>query len=150
MNGEVCRSLMQERIDGGDVTKIPNMLAAAQFLLQITWLPEPGTIASDPVSKDAAVFEGTLRNMEHIAAASAFTQSVLLAADNAGFKTYWSSGGPLREAKFFSRLEIPQNQLLLGSIFLFAGVQRKSEVKSGSLADKRGYLDDWSRWVDIS
>jgi len=150
LGGDACRKLMAERVAEGDQTKIPNMLAAAQFLLQVTWLPDTGTIKGDVTAKEGEVFEGTLRNMEHIAAGSAFVQSLLLSADAAGFKTYWSSGGPLRGSAFFDRVGIPQNQLLLGSVFLFPGEPENSEVKSGSMAEKRGPVTSWSRWVEIA
>lgn len=143
-------ALMHHLIASGDTTKVPNMLAAAQFLLQITWLPDQGTIIADGRGKEGAVFEGTLRNMEHIAAASAFIQSVLLAAEETGFKTYWSSGGPLRSAQTFEILAIPQTELLLGSIFLFPDKPQNAEIKPGAMAERRGNLTDWSRWCEVS
>jgi len=141
-----CHGLMQSLIDNGDTTKVPNMLAAAQYLLQVTWLPDPGTITGEATSNEEPVFSGTLRNMEHIAAGSAFIQSLLLATEDAGFKTYWSSGGPLRGKSVFKALDIPLTELLLGSIFLFPDEQKHAEIKPGKLADKRGTFTDWSRW----
>lgn len=150
LDWQACQALKNWRLENGDTTKIPNMLSAAQFLLQVTWLPDPGTISGDVTSKDGEVFKGTLRNMEHIAAASSFIQSLLLAADVAGFKTYWSSGGPLRTPETFDLLGIPKNQLLLGSIFLFPADPSNVEIKAGALAEKRGSIEDWSRWAKIS
>ncbi|MEM9329680.1 MAG: nitroreductase family protein [Pseudomonadota bacterium] len=150
LSGNACRKLMGHMIEAGDTTKIPNMLAAAQTLLQITWLPDPGTIIEDRSAKDTPIFEGTHRNMEHIAAASAFVQSLLLAADSSGFKTYWSSGGPLREGYIFDWMKIPSDQLLIGSVFLFAEQQQEAETKAGALADKRGSVSDWARQVEIT
>ncbi|MDJ0614620.1 MAG: hypothetical protein QNJ29_13200 [Rhizobiaceae bacterium] len=141
-----CHELMHMLLDTGDATKVPNMLAAAQYLLQVTWLPDPGTFSGESQSKEDPMFSGTLRNMEHIAAASAFAQSLLLAAEEAGFKTYWSSGGPLRKKPVFDALGIPHTELLLGSIFLFPNEPKHAEIKSGNLADKRGAPNDWSRW----
>ena len=145
-----CQYLMQNLIDRGDTTKVPNMLAAAQYLLQVTWLPDSGTILGDATSKEEPVFAGTLRNMEHIAAGSAFIQSILLGAEQAGFKTYWSSGGPLRGEDVFSALGIPAIELLLGSVFLFPDEPKSAEIKQGNLASKRGQLSDWSRWCEIN
>ena len=136
-------------IRSGDATKIPNMLAAACGLLQVTWLPDEGTIKGDVTAKDAPVFDGTLRNMEHIAAASAFVQSLLLAADAQGFRTYWSSGGPLRGGEVFSLLGIPDTQLLIGSVFLFPADPKDADVRPGALANARGEVGDWSRIVEI-
>ena len=140
-----CRKLMDAMIHSGDTTKIPNMLAAADYLLQITWLPDP----QDENEKCETAFMGTQRNMEHIAAASAFTQSLLIAATDAGFRTYWSSGGPLRSDKVFSMLDIPVGEILLGSIFLFPQDVGNSEIKAGGMHDRRGALEDWSSWREV-
>jgi len=145
-----CMDLMNALIVAGDQTKIPNMLAAAQYLVQVTWLPDEGTLLSKVPVKEGAQFEGTLRNMEHIAAASAFAQNLLLAATGAGFRTYWSSGGPLRSPAVFDQLGISENELLIGSIFLYPKNVSNAEIKSGSMADKRGELADWSRWCEIT
>ncbi|MEM9279306.1 MAG: hypothetical protein AAGA76_12090, partial [Pseudomonadota bacterium] len=150
LDSQTCRKLMSDMLVAGDMTKIPNMLAAAQFLFQITWLPDPGTIKGDVTAKEGPVFEGTLRNMEHIAAASAFVQSLLLATGDAGYKTYWSSGGPLRGPELFEKIGIPTTELLLGSVFLFPSVLENAEIKPGAMAEKRGTLNDWSRWTEIT
>lgn len=144
-----CRKLLQQMISAGDTTKVPNMLAAAAYLVQVTWLPDAGTRHENPSEKDQVFFDGTLRNMEHIAAASAFVQSLILAAENAGYKTYWSSGGPLKGQAVFDLLDIPLAEILLGAILLFPDSQEAVEVKSGSMADKRGKLKDWSTWVSV-
>ncbi len=149
LNTTACHGLMQTMLEDGDTTKVPNMLAAAQYLLQVTWLPDPGTILGDVTSKDESVFAGTLRNMEHIAAGSAFIQSLLLAGEAAGFKTYWSSGGPLRGKAVFDALSIPTTELLLGSVFLFPNEPENAEIKAGNLATKRGVVSDWSRWCKL-
>jgi len=150
LDQSACHELMQHLIDNGDATKIPNMLAAAQFLIQVTWLPDEGTLLAKEPVKEGAQFEGTLRNMEHIAAASAFAQSLLLAATWAGFRTYWSSGGPLRSPAIFEKLGISYDELLIGSIFLYPNEVEDAEIKPGAMADKRGVLDDWSRWCEIT
>lgn len=141
-----CNGLMDFLIDSGDATKVPNMLAAAEYLVQVTWLPDEGTLFNRDAGKDETAFVGTLRNMEHVAAASAFVQSLLLAGEEQGFKTYWSSGGALKSAAVFEYLKIPLNQLLIGSIFLFPSEPRNAEVKPGTMKDARGDLADWSKW----
>ena len=144
-----CQKLMTKRIAEGDTTKIPNMLAAAEFLFQITWLPDAGTILDDTNRKDGPVFEGTLKNMEHIAAASAFIQSVVLAAEAQGYKTYWSSGGPLRSPETFEYLAIPNTEILLGSVFLFPRNPENAEIRNGNLSDRRETADNWSKWCTL-
>ncbi|MEM7213949.1 MAG: nitroreductase family protein [Pseudomonadota bacterium] len=142
-----CRKLMSALIASGDPTKVPNMLAAAEALLQVTWLPDPDTISPDQTEDSITVFAGTIRNMEHIAAASSFVQSVLLAVDDEGLGSYWSSGGILRRGEVFGRLGIPEDEILLGSIFLFPSEPTNSETKPGKLSQMRGTVEDWSRWT---
>lgn len=144
-----CRALMQKLVDAGDPTKVANMLAAAQTLLQVTWLPDAGYEPTANPEKDQPIFEGTLRHMEHLAAAGAFVQSILLAAEAEGFRTYWSSGGPLRGAQVFDWLEIPKTEMLIGSIFIYGSSLANGEIKPGSMADKRGEVGDWCYWTDI-
>ncbi|MEM7291444.1 MAG: hypothetical protein AAF412_13905, partial [Pseudomonadota bacterium] len=65
---EQCNALMRNFLDGGDQTKVPNMLAAAEYLIQVTWLPDEGTKnTSNDNDKTTPLFSGTMRNMEHIA-----------------------------------------------------------------------------------
>ncbi len=140
-----CRTVMQELLGAGDSTKIPAMLSAAEFLVQVTWLPDP---AEDQLTS-VEPFSGNLRNMEHIAATAAMTQSLLLGATANGYRTYWSSGGPLREKAMFERLGIPTEEILLGSIFLFPAEIRDAEIRPGSMRDRRGRLSDWAKWLEI-
>ncbi len=133
-----------------DKTKVPNMLAAAEFLFQVTWLPDEGTIVNRDAGKDEVAFQGTLRNMEHIAAASAFIQSLLLSGEAQGFKTYWSSGGALKSEKVFDFLKIPHSELLLGSVFFFPDKNENAEVKPGAMKDARSPVANWSRWCEIA
>jgi len=149
LDAPATNRLMDFLIRSGDATKVPNMLAAAEYLVQVTWLPDEGTLENRDVGKDEAAFSGTLRNMEYIAAASAFVQSLLLAGEENGFRTYWSSGGALKSASVFDYLGIPANQLLLGSIFLFPSETEGVEVKPGAMRDARGKVQDWSTWCEI-
>lgn len=147
LDHKLCRSLKQILLDSCDTTKIPNMLTAAHTLIQVTWLPDAGTIKNANAGKEEIAFDGTLRNMEHIAAASAFIQSLLIVADSAGYKTYWSSGGPLKGDAVFEKLGISRNELLLGSVFLFPQDTGSASVMPGSMAQKRGEMQNWSKWV---
>lgn len=145
-----CNKLSAFLIASGDVTKVPNMLSAAEFLFQVTWLPDEATIINRDAGKDEVAFKGTLRNMEHIAAASSFIQSLLLAGEEQGFKTYWSSGGALKSAPVFDYLDISLNELLLGSVFFFPKEIQNAEIKLGGMKDARGGVEDWSKWCEIS
>lgn len=142
-----CRALMRRLIESGDATKVPAMLAAADYLIQVTWLPDLQPDESRTSDDPAIKFSGTVRNMEHIAAGSAFIQSLLLAGENQGYRTYCSSGGALRGPEVFGWLGIPADQLLLGSVFLFPEDVKDAETKPGAMADKRMSLGDWSQAI---
>ncbi len=140
-----CRNLLAKLRETDPASgKILNMLAAADALLQVTWLPDLQDL--DSVADDQE-FVGSLRNMEHIAAASAAVQSFLLLATQKGYRTYWSSGGVLRSDSVFERMGIPTQQILLGSIFLFPQDVGASEIKPGKMRDTRGGTEDWSVWL---
>ena len=123
--------------------RVPQMLAAAQTLILATWLPNPPEEKGE--EEFDGMFEPTMANMEHIAAASAAVQSFLLAATERGLTTYWSSGGFLRDAATFDFLGIPAKQILLGAVFVFPN--DGGERIPGGLRDKRSERAAWSRWV---
>ncbi len=142
LDAPACRALRQGLLERGDRSKIPRMLAAATALVQATWLPKP---AKGPVTE---LFEATEENMEHVAAAGAAVQNLLLAATARGIPSYWSSGGTLRDPEAFGWLGIPAGEILLGSVFLFPADTGDAEVNPGSHRDRRGAPTDWSRWVE--
>jgi len=121
-------------------SKIPKLLAGCSAAVLVTWLPDP---SNDPTP------EMTTRNVEHIAAASAATQNLLLAAQARGLHSYWSTGGALREPETFAYLGIPRNQQPLGGVFLALPSQPHDENRPGGLRDHRGDPSDWSKWVTI-
>lgn len=143
LDAAACRALRQVLLDRGDRSKVPRMLAAARALVQATWLPNP------PKEAVAGLFEATEENMEHVAAAGAAVQNLLLAATARGFRSYWSSGGALRGAEAFGWMGIPAGEILLGSIFLFPADTGDAEVAPGSHRDRRGAPTDWARWVEL-
>jgi len=121
------------------------MLNTADCLIQVTWLP-------DQSDKDGEqLFMPDLRNMEHIAGASAAVQNLLLTATEKGIPNYWSSGGVLRKDTFFDLLDIPKKQILLGSIFLFPEdtiiEKNNAKIAFGGLRERKGEIDQWSRKV---
>lgn len=148
LDAAACRSMRSVLLDAGDAGKLPQMLAAAECCLQVTWLPDPPSdefAATNP----EALFEPTIGNMEHIAAASAAIQNLLLAATDRGLVSYWSSGGALRQQPAFERLGIPPEQILLGAIFLFPSDEAGTTRVPGKLREKRGEVAGWSRWVEV-
>ena len=139
-----CRRLIGFVQDNAEKAgRVPQMLAAAQALILATWLPNPPENGDDGLN--GGLFEPTMANMEHIAAASAAVQSFLLAATERGLTTYWSSGGYLRDAATFDLLGIPAQQILLGAVFVFPN--DGGERIPGGMRDKRSERAAWSNWV---
>jgi len=151
LDADACRSLRTRVVHHEAAGKIPAMLASADAMIMATWLPNPSSTGSATTS-DSEAFEPTLGNVEHIAAASAAVQSLLLAATAAGFETYWSSGGVLRSRELFDYLNIPAQQRLLGAIFLFPHYvprNAKVEIAESKLRGERHPASHWSRWVEL-
>ncbi|GAB5402470.1 MAG: hypothetical protein Aurels2KO_07010 [Aureliella sp.] len=149
LDSATCRKLGQS-LPAERAGKIPRMLAAADAMIQTTWLPNP---PCKPLA-EGQPFEPTLANMEHIAAASAAIQNLLLAATAEGIPNYWSSGGALlREPAAYATLGIPASEILLGSIFLFptdiTSLPSSVEIVGSKLRDQRSPQNTWSRWVEL-
>lgn len=141
-----CLNLARHMLAQGDVSSeqagIIRMLSAAGALVLTTWLPEPDDLPE-------VVTEH--KNIEHIAAASAAIQNLLLAATARGVQTYWSSGGALGRKTSFDACGIPSREKLLGAIFMFPQSAVESlEAKPGSLSEKRGTPDQWRSWRTVS
>lgn len=143
LDAKQCRGLRHRLSEAGDTTKIPKMLAVADYLIQVTWLPEPKREKSD------SLFEPSIQNMEHIAAASAAIQNLLLAATAMEIPNYWSSGGVLRTPEVFEMLGISEDEILLGAVFLFPRNPEGAQLKAGALRHSRSELSQWSRHVEL-
>ena len=143
LEADCCRQL-RDRLADRECGKIRDMLATAELLIQATWLPNP-PCAPLP---SGSLFEATLENMEHLAAAGAAIQNVLLSATARGIPNYWSSGGILREADVFDWLGISDQEILLGSLFLFPSTADPSlQIVHSKLRDQRTPLATWLRTV---
>ncbi len=152
-----CRTLYhyiaQKDIKAG---KVSNMLAAADALLLVTWLPDPSEAADtdgkeESQTKEPFPYTGNVRNMEHIAAASAAIQNVLIGATARNIPNYWSSGGQLRNLLLRQYLEISLKEILLGAIFLFPedAASRNATIKPGSMRDQGKEKPTWSKWLEL-
>ena len=140
-----CRKL-RTQIPTENAGKLPAMLAAADTLIMATWLPNSNDTQN---VGDEPGFAATINNMEHIAAAAAAIQNLLLAATARGISSYWSSGGVLRSTQVFNLLGIPSSQILLGAVFLFPTEYGDAELATSKLRAHRGSVDAWSRWVTL-
>lgn len=141
-----CRALLgRVRAAGLGAGIVPEMLAAADALVLVTWRPAGGRRAEDD---PRGAFDGTPLNMEHVAAGGAMIQSLLLAATAAGHRSYWSSGGPLRGGPVWGWLGVPPEELLLGAVFLFPA--QGGEARPGKWRDARGAVAGWTTWCEIA
>ena len=147
-----CRKLLDEILRRAETSgdpkwqrasgsKIPALIAATGALIQVTWLPDPPR----PDGGDAFADE----DVEHVAAAAAAVQNLLLAAEARGWYGYWSSGGVLRDPEVFDLLGIARVERLLGSIFLAPPGAPFDSERPGGLRDRRGEPGDWSRRVTL-
>ncbi|PWQ92162.1 nitroreductase family protein [Leucothrix pacifica] len=123
---------------------ILRMIAAYGALVLVTWLPEPETGNSD--EEIARIAD---KNEEHVAAAAAATQNLLLAATARGMDSYWSSGGTLRDKVSFEICQIPLQERLLGAVFLAPDMPDREGVRPGKWRDKRGNPEQWMTSVSI-
>ena len=150
LDGTACRKLRSKLLDLGDESKVPQMLASALALFQVTWLPNP----PHQSLAEGHLFEASLENMEHIAAASCAVQNMLLTATAHGYDNFWSTGGWLRGEKVFEWLDIPPWEILLGAIFIFPSKlsdeeMSHSKVVKSKLREHRSEPKGWSRWVKL-
>ncbi len=146
-----CRRFRAWLLQREDAGTMPRLLAACSALVLVTWLPDPPTSATPGATANAPPFEGTRENMEHIAAASAAVQTMLLSATAHGLHTFWATGVPFRAAESVAYLGIPEGEMLLAAIFVTTadGEQRAGvETRTSALRDRRGDLSTWSTWVN--
>ncbi|MEM6911559.1 MAG: nitroreductase family protein [Verrucomicrobiota bacterium] len=137
------------REERGVRTKEPQLAAACQALLLVTWLPEFG----EPEQKRASPLseEGQrTRDEEHLAATAAMVQNLLLLLTEQGIGNYWSSGGVLREKEVLAHLGVGPEERLLAALFLEYPEMREEgfQRKPGALRDRRGR--GWVREVGDS
>lgn len=140
-DGPGCRALLSAIDPADNPGKISQMLAAAEALALVSWIADPSEEDGPPALTD--------RNVEHVAAASAFIQSLLTAATSARLPSYWSSGGVLRTRKYLDLVGAEPAERLLGAVFLFPRDLSGLEVKPGALRAERSAPSAWARWVEL-
>lgn len=141
---EAVHFAAEHDVDSG---KIGGMLLTAEVLMMVTWLPD--VFGEPAVGREPIPFTGNLRNMEHVAAAAASIQNVLVGASAMGYPTYWSSGGILRFNPMRGHLQVPEGEILLGALFIFPedALEHADEVITGKLRHKGKEIDTWSKRV---
>lgn len=155
LGAEACRALLRLlRRRDALAGKIPGLLAAADTLVLVTWLPDPpAASASADAAANAAAdaeaedFEPTVANVEHIAAAGAAVQNLLVAATARGLRTFWSSGGVLRTPPLFEAVGIPARERLLGAVFVTRPDLPDVRILTTKLGDRRAPVEAWARHV---
>ncbi len=125
----------------GVKSKEPQLAAACNALVLVTWLPEANPDNAEKV---------TLRNNEHLAASSAMVQNLLLMLTAEDMGNYWSSGGKFGSAEMLEYLNISNDESLLAAVFIeYPQAQSADDDtkqrKPGAHRDKRGL--EWIKSV---
>ncbi|MEM6259543.1 MAG: nitroreductase family protein [Planctomycetota bacterium] len=132
----------------GDGSKLPLLLAGCSACVVVTWLPEFDGQHDKPL-KPQVIEEQRTRDEEHLAAASAMVQNLMLVLTAHGMGTYWSSGGALRKPHLFDYLGIPKEERFLAGVFVEYPemMDGPKQRKPGSHRGKRS--DAWIREVMV-
>jgi len=145
---EVRNAAIYLRDELNTTSKEPKLAAGCSALVLVTWLPESHDQRSQnlPESNQEVALA---RDEEHLAAAAAMVQNLLLLLTARGMGTYWSSGGKFREPEMFGYLNIPRNERLLAAVFIeYPEMMDKSKERTpGKLRDKRS--EAWIREVSL-
>lgn len=141
---EACRSLAAELPglcpDLKPGNKLPAILSACGAAVLVHWLPAGAEEVADSAKREET-------NFEHLAAASAYVQNLLLLLTAAGLESYWASANLLDTLPVKNRLGIPTGRKLLGAIMVgyplaqTAGLERAG----GGNHAKRSPATAWSR-----
>lgn len=146
--GQAIKTAHYLRDELGVQSKEPLLLAGCSAAVIVTWLPEFDEPGDKPRSA-AVIEEQRIRDEEHLAAASAMVQNLLLILTAHGMGTYWSSGGRLRKPELFDHLGISSDERFLAGVFIEYPemMDHSKQRKPGAHRDKRG--GHWLREVII-
>lgn len=123
--------------------KLPAILSACGAAVLVHWLPASSDEIAEPAKREET-------NFEHLAAASAYVQNLLLLLTAAGMESYWASANLLDTAGVKQRLGIAAGHKLLGAIMVgyplpqVAGLERAG----GGNRSKRSSVAAWSRELE--
>lgn len=123
---------------------IVRLLAGTGAMVLATWLPEIDLTGSSSTLKKKVLEH---KNQEHLIAASAATQNLLITAEVRDIKTYWSSGGVLANSYCLKACGVSTLETLMGAIFLSPEDIEGQECRSGHLNKLRGKPESWMHWI---
>jgi len=129
---------VRSELDAADVlyAKLPAIFGGAGALVQASWLPE-----ARPE-----------RDWEHLAAASAAVQNLLLAMHARGYASYWCSAPVLGKAEAARILGVDAAEAYLGSLFFGVPLSAEEEAERGFIgkmhARRTCGTAGWSSWTD--
>lgn len=135
--------------------KIPAMLSACGACVVVSWLPQ----FEQPDDGHDALPKRKQRDIdeEHLAAASAYVQNLLLLLTATNMGTYWSSGGQFRDDSMKAKIGLAKGRVLAAVFVEFPAdgesdvVQDAGDVQRlpGKLADKRAEVAQWCKEIAI-
>lgn len=137
--------------------KLPSMLSACGACVLVSWLPQfpnvsTGTSSADD-EKSATVSKSKQIQIdeEHLAAASAYVQNLMLLLTAANMGTYWSSGGQFRTAAMMDRLSMAPPRQLLAAVFVEFPETNLGDIQRvpGKLSGKRASAESWMSVVQL-
>ena len=130
------------------------MLSACGALIITTWLPQfrgknqqlEGVQNSIGLPKQITIDD------EHLAAAAAMVQNLLLLLTANSMGTYWSSGGQFRTPAMFEKLGINQDESFLSGVFVEypSTLGESVERISGKQRNNRSQDHAWLREVQLN
>lgn len=132
--------------------KLPSMLSACGACVLVSWLPQfSSSVPDDADASTIARAKQIQIDQEHLAAASAYVQNLMLLLTAANMGTYWSSGGQFRTAAMMQRLSMAAPRQLLAAVFVEFPGTNAGEIQRvpGKLADARAKLEDWMDVVQL-
>ena len=132
--------------------KLPSMLSACGACVLVSWLPQfSNSVSQDASSSTVPKAKQIQIDQEHLAAASAYVQNLMLLLTAANMGTYWSSGGQFRTTEMMDRLSMAAPRQLLAAVFVEFPNTNMNEIQRvpGKLAEARSSPDRWMNIVQL-
>ena len=148
---EIAKKFHQWLDDVKPGNKLPSMLSACGACVLVSWVPQFDGVIDDTDANAPSHLKQLQIDQEHLAAASAYVQNLMLLLTAANMGTYWSSGGQFRERPLMDRLKIDASQQLLAAVFVEFPETNLNDVQrvAGKLADKRAVASAWMNVIEL-